>query len=94
MDFSEYLIAFIHRSHDDTDGGQIVYLFQRFIFGFHFFINRIKVFGSPENFTLDSRFFQNSIDFFHHEINERVALFQLLMNVFHQKFKRGRVDIF
>ena len=94
VDLAEYLITLVHRSDDDPDGGQIVDLIERLVLVLHLFIDGVEVFGPAEHLAVNVALFQNAVDLFHDEIDEAVALLQLLMDIFDQIFKGGGIEIF
>ena len=93
-------ITILHRIHNDPDRKQIIYLIDRFILIFHFFINTEKMFDTPVNLRFDpgvadmlADFINDRLNiFFPHILADRNFVYQIIVNVRFQILKRKIVQ--
>ena len=94
VDFTEHLVALVHRIDDDAHRRQIVDLVERLVLRLHLLIDGIKVLGAAEHFALDFALLEDVFDFLDDEIDEVVPLVQLLVDVFDEVLVRLRLEVF
>ena len=94
VDLAQHLVTLVYRADDDAHRRQVVDLVEGLVLRLHLFIDGIEVLGPAEHFPLDLAVGEDVFDLFDHEVDEVMPLVQLLMDVFHQKFVRFRLQIF
>ena len=94
MDLAEHLVALVHRADNDAHGGEVVDLVERLVLVLHLLVDGIEVLGAAEHLAVDVALLENAVDLLDHEVDEAVALLQLLMDVLDEVLERGGIEVF